>query len=177
MLGSIGKCDGVRAKWFRSLRIAKCNGRILFFLLFLCLAEIASAQNCSQIANSRVMVGDYKLGFSTIDPNKPKAIFLQVSLKKENFKKAYLLNIVEKLRSKYCNYDWVSVVLFDNEKESRDPARSMDILVNSKQTIFLMRGFYNLDRTTGKEGLEYSIEPGGSTRQVEILLKEGKPID
>lgn len=88
-----------------------------------------------------------------------------------------MLILVRQLRKDYCKYQKLSVILFDNQKLAKDPARAMVKLIESNQRIVLMRGFYNLDRTSGNEGLEFSTKAGSSTKEVIVGFKNGEPVE
>jgi len=145
-------------------------------LIFGCItiqAQQRLQSDCSSAVPNRIA---YKVGFLSHAVEDPNSLIVQISLKSRDFSRTSLLVLVRQLRKDYCNYEKLSVVFFDNPKLAKDPARAMVALVESNQRIVLVRGFYNLDRRSGSEGLEFSTKRGNSTKEVTVGLKDGQPI-
>lgn len=115
----------------------------------------------------------YKIGDKSKLVSDREKISLQISLNKKYFNREDMVKLVKKLRADYCNFELVSVVLYDNHKNSRDPGNTY-VMFRSNYKIIRMRGFYNLDRATGEEGLDFSLAPGNLTTEVQLRFKDGE---
>ena len=148
--------------------------KILFYSFILVLFSVCPilGQNndCSKVSG-----GEYKIGYSAKLVNKPKSISLQISIAKKNVNRDFMIALARRLRADFCGYNTISVFIFDNHKLALDPA-SPFIFLESNRKIVPMRGIYNLNRTTGEEGLEFSKESGKPTNQEIISFKNGDPI-
>jgi len=150
----------------------KVIGPICFSIVFLFSVLSSEGQELANTACEKVSAPKYRIGFKSELGDVKNGISIQISFAKKLFNKDDMIKLVKKLRADYCHYDIISATLYDNYKESRDPGNTY-VMFQSDMKIIRMRGFYNLDRTTKEEGLDFSLEPGKLTTQVRLKFKDG----
>jgi hypothetical protein len=143
---------------------------LILFLVFSANAQRTTEQRCPKMAGGQYLIGDRSTSAKI-----PQSVILQISLKKKNFNREFMLSLVKRLRADFCTAPVISVTIYDDPKLAKDPA-NLFILLESHQKVILMRGFYNLNRSTGEEGIEFSTALGHPTNEVEIKLTNGEPI-
>jgi hypothetical protein len=150
----------------------KVIGPICLTIVFLVFVLSTEGQGSANTTCEKVPAPKYKIGFKSELGHAKNGILIQISIAKKLFNKDDMIRLVKKLRADYCNYDIISAALYDNYKESRDPGNTY-VMFQSDMKIIRMRGFYNLNRTTKEEGLDFSLEPGKLTTQVRLHFKYG----
>jgi hypothetical protein len=155
------------------------NNRVNFIIASFVLL-LASSANWGQqqiVSDYKNVSGPkYKVGLSTELVGKPNEISIQISLDKKYFNQNDMVKLAGKLRATYRKYDVIYAVLYDNYKESRDPANTFIMLKSNMKTV-RMRGFYHLDKKTGEDALEYSLKAGERTDQVQLRFKNGHLLE
>lgn len=139
----------------------------MFYLLCFSLNTSAQHQKC-QILEKKVK---YKIGFKSV--NDSNDILLQISVKPKNINREYILRLAKRLRSEYCDAEKITVIIFDDAALAQTYL-SMKEYIQSKGKIVEMRGFYSFDKSSGKEGIEFSTKRGNPTDENKIDLSSSK---
>ena len=142
---------------------------ILKFILISCIVIMIagstfgqSADECNTSAPSN---GRYKKVFQARKPKFADEVLLDVVIKSRNFSTAYLNYFIKKKKRDFCLEKVVGVSIFENE---RDAIGWFSDFITSNGKIDRRRGTFVLDRTCGKENLEYSTARGRPIDEVKI---------
>lgn len=123
-----------------------------------CLNSFAQPPDCKM----KVDGGHYK--WKGISPTTTDSIlFGYILVKPKQINKEFLFSLTRRLKKDYCHAERLQVVIFDQGKYAN--SLSMADLIDSKNTKFLMRGFYSFDRAKGTELLEFSNKLGNPTTE------------
>lgn len=144
---------------------------LLVCVIVLIFASITEAQNtklgtCTVSSSVNIK---YKLGVWVRPVSETKTLFLQISIKPENFNKEFLIKLAERIKNEYCNEQKLSVVIFDNHKFAKDFS-AFDEMFDSNNRNVKVREIYDLDRITNKESIIFSSEIGKPINEIEIIL-------
>lgn len=96
-------------------------------------------------------------------------LVMQISLKPKNFKSEDITALAQQLKEDFCKEQRIHVSLFDDAKEAKSTALIYGYLSQGGETGAL-RGFYDLDRTTGKELITFSTIRNNPLNEVMIDL-------
>ena len=138
-----------------------------FFLGMSCLVNAQTPDTPDKCKVPAGTKGKYK----TISAGKslpPESITgLRVFVAPKYFTRDKMTEIVAKLKSEYCHEEHLSVVFFDDADVARISRVVVDKLVGNSK-VPEIRGFYSLNRETGKESLSFSTKRGNATDEIQI---------
>jgi hypothetical protein len=112
-------------------------------------------------------IGQVKRGETEGQP----ILLLQVSVKPQHFNRYDMAALAKRLNEEFCNEKRLNVAITDNHKAAKDKSLLYGLM--TKQPARSLRGFYDLDRVTGKEGITYSNKPGGPLDEVVFNFDKG----
>jgi len=100
--------------------------------------------------------------------NKVPTLLLQISVPAENFNRQDMTALAQQLKDRFCHEEHLNVALCDSHKAARDGLLIFNLLNHEADPA--LRGFYDLDRTSGKESIAFSTERGKSLNEIVIEL-------
>lgn len=131
---------------------------------------IGNAQSSGQDYGKRI---EYKVAKSIRTVAGPETIIVHISVKPKVFNREDMLRLAEELRSDFVGEKRIMVWLFD----SSSSAKTFTPLTHSltyKRDYQSLRGFYDLDRETGREGIEFSTARGKPRDEVQLQIRTAR---
>ena len=98
--------------------------------------------------------------------DKNPILLLQISVDSTHFNRADMSALAERLRMDFCKETHLSVAICDDYSAAKDGLLLYGFFTHQRPGG--LRGFYDLNRLTGKEGLSFSTERGRSVNEVEL---------
>ena len=96
---------------------------------------------------------------------KTDELLLDVILKPKDFTKEFMRDFADRVKKTYCNENVISVQIFDDKKAAI--GADYDFVVSHGE-IDRRRGTYYLNRTNGKDAVEFSRKRGSPVNEVRI---------
>lgn len=138
-------------------------------LIFICL-EFTVAQetiNCSHKALSN-KAPKYRIGYRLRAKDKPSALRLHISIGPKYFNRADMIALAKHLNKDFQREKELDVVICDDYETAKSPGIIYDLL--KREPPLALRGFYELDRGSSKEGISFSTERGKPLDEIDINL-------
>lgn len=142
----------------------RTNLLLILFLGILC-ANLSFAQSKDKCKVSNSLKGKFKVVFEARPVGNPDELILDVVIKPKNHNTEFLRDFVIRMDRTYCNVQVLWVSIFESKKDA--PGWHYDY-VTSGRKIDRRRGTFILDRTCGKENLEYATARGRPIDEVKI---------
>jgi hypothetical protein len=138
---------------------------ILILCIVILMAGSILGQSSVECNISTPSGGKYKKVFQARKPKFSDEVLLDVVINPKNFSNDYLTDFIKRIKRDYCLEKVVGVSIFENE---RDSIGWFSDFITSQGKIDRRRGTFVLDRTCGKENLEYSTARGRPIDEVKI---------
>lgn len=98
--------------------------------------------------------------------NNMPILLLQISIEPEHFNRSDMSELAHRLNKDFCNEKQLNVAICDDYRAAKDTYLIHDLLTH--ETNPGLRGFYDLNRVAGKEGISFSTERGKPLDEVTI---------
>jgi hypothetical protein len=111
----------------------------------------------------------YRIGNSTRTVKEPIALIIHISIKPQHFNREDMVALARQLNRDFCNEQFIVVLIFDSYRS----AQSYVLHPHSEtyqRDLKSLRGFYDLNRTTGEESVRFASSPGKPRNEIKIDL-------
>lgn len=98
--------------------------------------------------------------------NASTTLALYTVVKPPHFNSEDMSAMGQRLNKEYCNEKKLTVLIFDDPRPIKDFVPVFDLRV--EQPVVELRGFYILDRITGREVISFNTERGGPRTEVDL---------
>lgn len=112
----------------------------------------------------------YRIGYQERTKGKPSILVLYISIKPKHFNRDDMIALAKRLNKDFRRELQLNVVICDEYETAKDPGIIYDLL--RREPPLALRGFYELDRVSGKEGISFSTERGKPMDEVDIDLSK-----
>jgi hypothetical protein len=112
----------------------------------------------------------YRMGIFNRTIRGAPTLVIQISLKPNFFNREDLTALAQQLKEDFCKEQSIHVSIFDDAKEAKSTALVYGYLSQGGETGAL-RGFYDLDRATGKEVITFTTKRNSPLNEVVIDLR------
>jgi hypothetical protein len=143
---------------------------VIISALVLVVTAGASGQKpvkCPSKSKTKTM---YRMGISDRTAKGPPTLIMQISVQPKKFNREDITTLAQQLKEDFCQEQRIHISLFDDAKEAKSTALIYGYLSQGGETGAL-RGFYDLDRTTGKEVITFATKRNNPLNEVVIDLR------
>jgi hypothetical protein len=146
--------------------IRSCAMDVFLVLLLASLANGQQSNKCPPTIGLKAP--KYEIGQSDHTVDGSPALVLLVSIKNKHFNVEDIKALALRFKDDYCNEQRLNVLIFDNKSSAKSFTLVKENNPTYDQDQKALRGFYFLDRTTGKEYIEFSSERGNPEYRIEL---------
>ena len=109
----------------------------------------------------------YNIGWNAYNVEGPRTLFLTIGVKPQHFNRDDITALARQINQVYCRERRLHVTILDDRRAARGFAPTNEIEWFQKH----IRGYYELDRTIGKEEVSFSTEPSKPDDEIKISLR------
>lgn len=113
----------------------------------------------------------YGVGWNAYSAKGPRTLFLAVGVNPRHFNRDDMTALARRLSRVYCREQRLDVTILDDRRAAREFAPTNETEWFQRH----VRGYYELDRTTGKEEIRFTTDPGKPDDVIKISLSGGAP--
>jgi hypothetical protein len=95
-------------------------------------------------------------------------LLLQISVEPIDFNRDGMIALAKQLNRDFCNVEHLNVAICDNYSAAKDASLIVNLLRHEANPA--LRGFYDIDRTKNKEGIDFSTKRGRPLDEMSIDL-------
>lgn len=125
--------------------------------------------NCRQ-QNGNKSAPKYRIAYRDRTKANPSILEVHISIAPKHFNRDDMIALAGRLNKDFSREQRVTVVICDEYETAKDPAIVYDLLRRSPPLA--LRGFYEIDRVGGKEGISFSTNRGNPLDEVDIDLSK-----
>ena len=117
---------------------------------------------------------EYKIGQSFLTLEDVPMLIVQVSIQSKAFNRSDMIELVKELKARFPDQPKLFARVFDSYPSAKSfvPHPHSRTYVRDNKSL---RGYYSLDRKSGKEYIQFSSAPGKPRDEVEIELTARGP--
>lgn len=112
----------------------------------------------------------YRIGSKYRPETAPSMLIVHISIDPKYFNREDMIALARQLNKDFSREKQLTAAICDEYKTAKSRGIIYDLLRREPPTA--LRGFYEIDRTTGKEGISFSTERGKPLDEVDIDLSK-----
>jgi hypothetical protein len=150
----------------KSTRIIMYSQAALILVSVLLASAVGQESVSRQRLNEANGSPKYRIAYRRRDNSAPTRLRLHISVEPKHFNRADMASLARRLNTDFRNEQELNVVICDEYKAAKSPGIIYDLL--RREPPLALRGFYELDRAKGKEGISFSTERGKPLDEIDI---------
>ena len=115
---------------------------------------------------------EYKIAYRTRTKGEPSLLQVHISIDAKHFNRHDMTALARRLNKHFRRELRVTVVICDRYEAARRPDVIHDLSIGAPPTA--LRGFYEIDRVAGRDGICFSTERGKPLDEIDIDLSKAR---
>lgn len=155
------------------MKVSKIHLCVCVKLISICLSiplALSQTPGTCRPRNENKGAPKYRVGQKYRPETNPSRLVLHISVEPKHFNRDDMTALAKQLGKNFPRELRLSVAICDEYKTAKDPGIIYDVLMRESPPA--LRGFYELDRVSGKEVISFSTERGKPNDEIVINLSE-----
>lgn len=112
----------------------------------------------------------YRIGYRERTKSTPSILVVHISIEPKHFNRTDMSALARRLNEDFSKEPQLNAVICDEFETAKEPGIIYDLL--RREPPLALRGFYELDRASRKEGISFSTARGKPLDEVDIDLSK-----
>lgn len=147
-------------------KIIRARSYITIVAVSLCVSLTAFSKTVNSQQSESRGAPKYRIGDKYRPESNPSRLIIHISVDPKHFNRDDMIALARKLNKDFPREKQLTAAICDDYKTAKDPGIIYDLL--RREPPPALRGFYDIDRVSGKEGIGFSTTRGKPLDEVSI---------